>query len=243
MNNTFTGVSVMLGAVTETDSLRKTVKTVIDLCDDSDLTEIIISYPERITPQCKATVDELVNAQLGVPIKAFMQTRPFIGAICDMIDAVTGSHCLLLSSDMALDLDCVPKMIEHAKQEPDVIVKCSRWLPDCKFYDYGTLAKAANRLAQGYLRVLYRSKLTDFTIPVQIAPSQVCKSIKFERTDFALLLEIVLKLLRLGYRFVELPTNCYPRTDGKSSNSLRQIPKYLKTSIHVRFMKKQDILK
>lgn len=243
MNNTFYGVSVMLGAVTETDSLRETVNTVIRLCNDGDIAEIIIDYPDRITEQCKAVVDELSQAQLGVPIVTFKQTRPFMGGICDAIDAAKGSHCLLLASDMALDLGCVPKMIEIVKQQPDVIAKCSRWLPGCKFYDYGIIKKAANRLAQSYLRTLYRAKLTDFTIPVQIAPSAIYKSISFEQTNFALLLEMVLKPLRLGCKFVEIPTNCYPRTDGKSSNSLGQIPEYFKTSLHVRFMKKQDILK
>ena len=239
----FSGVSIMLGAVTETESLRKTVETVIALCDKSDLAEIAIGYSPRATEGCLAVLDELQSTDLGVPTNNFVQKRPFMAGISDIIDSAKGSHCLLLASDMALDLDCVPKMIEMAKKQPNVIHKCSRWMPGCKFYDYGKLKQAANFLAQRYLRLLYGVKLTDFTIPVQIVPTEVYQSIEFEEIGFPMLFEMVLKPLRLGCEFTEIPTNCYPRTDGKSSNSVKQISQYLRLSLHVRFMKKEDILK
>lgn len=239
----YTGVSIMLGAVTETESLRKTVETVVGLCDKRDLTEIIIAYSPRATPECLAVLDGLKCADFGVPINIFLQRRPFMAGINDMIDEAKGSHCLLLASDMALDLECVPKMIECAKQHPEIIYKCSRWLPGCKFYGYGKLKHFVNFWAQHYLRVLYGVKLTDFTIPVQIVLAEVYRSVKFEEIGFAFLLEMVLKPLRLGCKFVEIPTNCYPRTDGKSSNSIKQLPDYLRASLHVRFMKKSDILR
>ena len=69
------------------------------------------------------------------------------------------------------------------------------------------------------------------------------QSIEFEETNFPIFLEMVLKPLRLGYKFKELPTDCHSRTEGKSSNSFAQIPQYLRTALHVRFMPKEDILK
>ena len=40
----FKGVSFMLGAVSETSSLRDTVNTVLKICDHKDITEIIIGW-------------------------------------------------------------------------------------------------------------------------------------------------------------------------------------------------------
>lgn len=232
----------MMGAVSETDSIRQTVDTLLNVCNHKDITEIIIGYPDRITPECLAVVNELAATECDVPFVVFKQTRPFMSGINDMIDVAKGSHCLLVASDMALDLSIIPRMIENAKKEPDVIHSASRWMKGCKFYDYGTLKKLINFLAQKFLAVLYMRNLTDFTIPVQIAPSELYKSIRFERTDFAFLLEMVLKPIRLGYKFKEYPTNCYPRTDGKSSNSAKQIFSYLRVALHIRFMPKKDIL-
>lgn len=232
----------MMGAVNETDSIRQTVNTLLEVCDHKDITEIIIGYAQRVSPECLAVVKEIEKTDCDVPIVVFPQKRPFMSGINDMIDIARGSHCLLVASDMALDLGIVPQMIECAKKEPDVIHSASRWMKGCKFYDYGNLKRFLNFCAQKFLAVLYMRNLTDFTIPVQIAPSELYKSIRFEEPGFPFLLEMVLKPIRLGYKFKELPTNCYPRTDGKSSNSAKQIFLYLRVALHIRFMPKKDIL-
>ena len=203
----FRGLSVMLGAVSETDSLRETVNTVLEICDHKDITEIIIGYPDRITKPCLAVVNELASRESDVPVVVFQQTRPFMSGINDMIDVARGSHCLLLASDMALDLSVIPMLIEKTKKEPQVIHSVSRWMKGCKFYDYGKLKRIINFCAQKFLSVLYMKNLTDFTIPVQIAPSELYKSIKFEEEGFPFLLEMVLKPVRLGYKFTETPSN------------------------------------
>jgi len=74
-------------------------------------------------------------------------------------------------------------------------------------------------------------------------PTEIYRSIKWESEGFPILLELVLKPLRIGCEFIEIPTNCYGRTQGKSSNSFRQTAKYFSTAIHIRFMKKENILK
>ncbi len=237
----FTGVTLMMGAVNETESLRQTVNTLLEVCDHKDIKEIIIGYAQRITPDCLATVKEIAAMECDVPIVVFEQKRPFMSGINDMIDVAKGSHCLLVASDMALDLSIVPTMIEQAKKEPDVIHSASRWMKGCKFYDYGTAKRFINFCAQKFLAVLYMRNLTDFTIPVQVAPSELYKSIKFEEPGFPFLLEMVLKPIRLGYKFKEYPTNCYPRKDGKSSNSAKQIISYLRVALHIRFMPKKNI--
>lgn len=231
-----------MGAVSETESLRQTVNTLLEVCDHKDITEIIIGYAQRITPECLETVKEIAAMECDVPIVVFEQTRPFMSGINDMIDVAKGSHCLLVASDMALDLSIAAQMIECAKKEPDVIHSASRWMKGCKFYDYGKTKRFINFCAQKFLAVLYMRNLTDFTIPVQIAPSELYKSIRFEEVGFPFLLEMVLKPIRLGYKFHELPTNCYPRKDGKSSNSAKQTLSYLKVALHIRFMPKRDIL-
>lgn len=238
----FKGVTLMMGAVNETDSIRQTVNTLLEVCDHKDVTEIIIGYAQRVSPECLAVLKEIAAMECDIPIVVFEQTRQFMSGINDMIDVAKGSHCLLVASDMALDLSIVPQMIECAKKEPEVIHSASRWMKGCKFYDYGKLKRFLNFCAQKFLAVLYMRNLTDFTIPVQIAPSELYKSIKFEEIGFPFLLEMVLKPIRLGYKFKELPTNCYPRKDGKSSNSAKQIFSYLKVALHIRFMPKKDIL-
>lgn len=239
----FKNATIMLGAVDETDSLRETVLGVLDICDHRDLREIIIGYSQHITPECKAVVDELEAMESDVPVVTFMQHKKGIAALTEMIDIARGSHCILMASDMALDLSCVAGMIAGAKRDGDTIVSSSRWLKGCTFYEYNTIRRILNFAAQQFLRVLFHAKMTDFTNPCQIVPTEVYQSIAWESEGFPILIEMVLKPLRLGCRFVEIPTDCYPRKQGKSKNSFRQTALYLKTALHIRLMKKRDMLK
>lgn len=239
----FVNATIMLGAVDETDSLRDTVLGVLSLCDHKDLREIIIGYSQHITPECKAVVDEMSALDTDVPVVTFMQHKKGIAALTEIIDIARGSHCILLASDMALDLSCVADMISGAKKDGNTIVSSSRWLKGCKFYNYNKLKRVLNFAAQQFLKILFRSKMTDFTNPCQIVPTEVYQSIEWESEGFPILIEMVLKPLRLGCKFTEVPTNCYPRKQGKSKNSFKQTALYLKTALHVRFMKKKDMLK
>ncbi len=239
----FTKATVVLGAVTETTTLRKTVDTIAELCSGEEIAEIIIGFPPKaVTKECLQVIDEVTSEKYPFPVIKCPDKRPFLSSILDAVEIATGSHIILCPSDMALDLRCIPDMIESVRKKPDVIASSSRFLPGCTLYEYGTIKSIINRCAQLYMRVLYGVKLTDFTNPYQIAPRELYLAINFEETGFPFLLEMVLKPLRLGYKFREIPTNCYPRTEGKSRNSKKQMAMYLKTSLHIRFMKKKDIL-
>lgn len=239
----FKNVSILIGAVTETDSLRQTVDTVLGVCNHGDLAEIMICYPDRVTPECLAVINELTSQSRDVPVISFEQTFPFMAFIVEMIEKAKGSHCITIDSDLALDLSLIPQMIDGAKKEPDTIFSASRWLGGNKFEGYGKAKNIVNFLSQKFLSLLYSSDLTDFTIPMQIAPTGLYRSIRFEETNFAILLEMVLKPLRLGYKFKELPTDCHSRKQGKSSNSTLQLLSYLKVALRVRFMPKEKILR
>lgn len=239
----FRGVSIITGAVTETNSLRRTVSYILEVCEHTDLSEIIIGYPERATPECLEVINELCSMQSDVKIWSFLQKRPKLGFLTEAFEAARGSHIITVDSDMALDIGLIPEMIEKAKTEPETIFSASRWLGKSSFTDYGMLRKTVNFCAQKFLSVLFGGGLTDYTIPFQIAPSELYRSINFEETGFPIFLEMVLKPLRLGCKFTELPTDCRARTEGKSSNSAKQTLSYFKTAVHVRLMSREKILK
>ncbi|MBR4858273.1 MAG: glycosyltransferase [Clostridia bacterium] len=239
----FKNVSILMGAVDETESLENAVSEILRLCKPDDIKEIIILKAPHITSECEAVVNRIKQEDEKGKIVVANQKKRGIGALVELFDIAKGSHCMIVASDNALDLECVPQMIEKAKENGDIIVKTSRWLPGCRFINYSRSRYVMNYLGQKFLTVLFGRKMTDFTNPNQIVPTEIYRSIKWESMGFPILLELVLKPLRLGCRFVEIPTNCYGRKQGKSSNSFRQTAKYFSTALHIRFMKKQDLLK
>ncbi len=242
MNN-FTGVSIILGVTDEGRSLAETVERIMELCTPGDIEKFVLVKAKNASDESLSAI-AVLEREYPDKIYAFEQKSPGVGgAIRDGMAAITSSHTMLLASDNAQDLDCVPIMIESARREPEVICKTSRWLVKNSFHGYGAAKLAANRAAQSFLRTLYHSKLTDFTNPVQIAPTALYRSIDWECTDFSFLPEMVLKPLRLGCEFREIPTACYKRTVGKSKNSFRQTAAYLGIALRARAMKPQSIIK
>lgn len=234
----------MFGAVSESTSLIETVRGIAEKTVPGDIAEILIAYPEdRVTEQCMAALKELENTDFGIKLDIFPQTTPGIGFYSDTIERATGSHCIPFQSDMCMDPGIISELIAEAKKDDSTICKTSRWLPGCKWTGYDPLKKKINFAAQIFLRVLFGGGLTDYTNPVQIIPTEIMKSIRWEKNDFSRFMEMQIKPLRLGCKFREIPADCLERTEGHSSNSMGQMKNYLLTAFHLRFMRKKDILK
>lgn len=239
----FNSVTIIVGTTNEKESLICTVDTIMNTCNRDDISKILLVRSKDASEDCKATI-ELLEKKYSGKVAGLEQTRPFVGgAIRDGFDNAQSSHIMLLPSDLAISLDCVPRMIENCKRCPDVISKTSRWIYKDGFHNYNKTRKIFNRAAQIFLRVLYAEKLTDFTSPVQTAPAEAYEKSDWKELNFPFLLEMVLVPLRLGYAFSEIPVECFERQEGFSRNSAKQTALYLKTAIRVRFTPKSRLMK
>ena len=239
----FEKVSIYIGATDENEGLKKTVDYIMGNCDINDIDRVTMVYPKKAAAQCVEAIDMLSRKYPG-KVFGMVQTRPYIGGgIRDGFDSAESSHIMLLPGDLGVSLDCIPRMISGAKEEPDTIIKTSRWLEKNCFHEYDPARKVFNRLAQIFLRILFLSDLTDFTLPVQTMPTKLYKSIDFRELNFPFLIELVVAPLRLGARFKEIPVHCSGRSEGKSKNSFKQTALYLKTALRVRFSPKKKLIK
>ena len=239
----FTSVTIIIGTTNEKESLMCTVDTIMDTCRHEDIDKLLLVKSKDASEDCNRTI-ELLEKKYPGKVQGLEQTRPYVGgAIRDGMDVVTASHTMLLPSDMAISLSCVSEMIERVKEKPDVISKTSRWLKKNSFHNYNPTRKFFNSAAQIFLRILYGVKLTDFTSPVQTAPTEAYRKSDWQELNFPFLLEMVLVPLRLGYKFEEIPVECFERQEGFSRNSTKQTALYLKTALRVRFTPKSKLIR
>ena len=237
------GVTIIIGAANASASLIETVNSIMENCQEQDIAAIYLVKPKAAAQACNDAIARLEEAYPGV-VRGMEQTRPYVGgAIRDGFDCAVSSHLLLLPGDLAIDLGAVPFLIEKEKEMPQGIVKVSRWLLPHSFHNYGRLRKHLNACAQVFLRLLYRTKLTDLTNPVQIMPTALYRAIDWKELNFPFLIELVLCPLRLGIPIAEIPGACHGRADGKSNNSFWQTALYLRTALRIRVTKPQNILK
>lgn len=239
----FTSVTIIIGTTNEKESLICTVDTIMSTCNPDDIDKLLLVKSRDASDDCNYAIG-LLEKKYPRKVQGLEQTRPYVGgAIRDGMDAVTASHTMLLPSDLAISLSCVPEMIERVKSKPDVISKTSRWLKKDSFHDYNSTKKFFNSAAQLFLKILFAEKLTDFTSPVQTAPTEAYRKSDWQELNFPFLLEMVLVPLKLGYKFEEIPVECFERQEGFSRNSAKQTALYLKTALRVRFTPKSRLIR
>jgi hypothetical protein len=238
----FSGVTIILPVVTETDSLDETAQ-ILQTTSDDDIAEVLVVVCERTTPEslerCKA-----LERQFGDRLKIHYQSLPFLGgAIREAFDLATASHVAMMASDLETDPLIMPKFIEIAKKNPAAIVTASRWAAGGGFSGYGRVRVTANWVFQQLTALLYGTHLTDATFGYRLFPTALVQSIVWEGLRHEFLLETILKPLRLDVAVVEVPTLWTPRREGVSQNSLVIQAGYIKTLMVNRFKSRSRILR
>ncbi|MFN3328151.1 MAG: glycosyltransferase, partial [Fervidobacterium pennivorans] len=111
----FESASVILPVMNETYSLRQTVEIIERDCA-SDVKEYLIVVCNR-TKKESLDVCEKLKAELGERVKVHFQTLPFIGgAIREAFELATGSHTILMASDLETPPEVVKTMIDLCKE-------------------------------------------------------------------------------------------------------------------------------
>ena len=231
-------LSVVICAVDETFSLKRTFEKL-------DAFHAASEYVFVLAKNCAAGCLETVKQICERPDCRYL-FQPGVGfgdAIRASFNEVTGTHMVVWSADEATDVASFPEMLRLSKENPEKIVKISRWLRKDGFEGYGRIKKAINFISQRAFALLYRSKLTEFTNPTQIAPVQVYRAIRWERDDFAFLPEMVFKPLKLGVDFIEVPTKNVAREEGHTHNHLKGWLMYYFSILKIYFTKKEKLVK
>jgi hypothetical protein len=242
----FESVSIVLPAMDETFSFRKTVDVILETCNPKDICELFIVLSPKSTPECVKIAESIRNEVKGIPVVIYYQQRLFYGAaIQEAFEQVRGSHVISWCVDLETDPALITKFIDIAKLNPDVIVTTSRWLKGGGFEGYHKIKIIWNFVAQKFLDILFLTKYTDLTNGgYRMFPTKLVQSICWKEQKHPFALETALKPLRLGIQIVEVPAKWIVRSEGNSQNPfLLSNIKYLKTALHCRFIRKDDILK
>lgn len=223
-------LSIAICAVDETFSLERTFAK-LDAYGAAN--EFLFVLAKNCSDGCLATVERLCAR----PDCRWMY-QPGVGfgdAIQAAIREVKGTHMVVWSADEATDIASFPEMLRLSRAHPEAIVKISRFLHPEGFDDYGQLKKLLNKISQRCFGLLYRSDLTEFTNPTQIAPVALYRSIRWERSGFEFTTEMVFKPLRLGVPFYEVPTKNVKREEGRSHRTFGAALLYYYMILKIRF--------
>jgi len=241
LNETFTGLSVILPVMDETVLLKKTVEIILADCRP-DIAEILIVLSGKTAPESVEACRQLKH-KYGEVIKIFQQTLPYLGgAIRDAFARAAGSHVLMMASDMETPPEKVKDFIAAAKVNPGMIITGSRWIRGGGFRDYAMVKYALNYIFQKLFSWLYRVKLTDMTYGYRLFPAKLVKGIRWEELRHPFLFETIVKPLKLGIEAKEIPTEWKARTEGATQNTFWRNFEYFRIGLKTLFYTREQIL-
>ena len=239
----FTGVSILLPAINETHSFYETWKIIYDTCDHGDLAEFFIIFGKITTEETRKIGQQIQAECKDVPVVIYEQQKPFIGnAIRESFPLVTGSHVVMMSTDLETDPHIIREFIRLSKENPNDIITASRWIKGGGFVGYNKIKLICNYIFQKLISLCFLSRNTDLTYAYRIFPVKLMRAIRWEETRHPFFLETALKPLRLGVKITEIPAKWVARDEGDSQNSFFKNFAYFKTEFRIRFMKREDIL-
>jgi hypothetical protein len=90
--------------------------------------------------------------------------------------------------------------------------------------------------------MLYGTKLTDLTYGFRVFKIEWVKKIRWEELRHPLLLETMLKPLRLGAKVKEIPTTWKARIEGESHNPFWRNFLYFRIAWTTRFRSERELL-
>ena len=239
----FKSVTIILPVINETYSLTQTVEAIQKTCRPTDIEEFLIVVCDKTTSESIAVCNEVVS-RLGQKSRLYYQKLPFIGgAMMEAFDLATGSHTIMMSTDLETDPNLVQNFIRLSKENPNCIITASRWVDGGSFVGYSKVKLVANYIFQKLLSFIYGSYLTDLTYAYRLFPTILIKAIKWNELKHPFFLETIIKPLRLGVKVIEIPTIWNVRTEGVSQNPFFANFSYFKIAWKVRFSKKETILR
>ncbi|MCL2122518.1 MAG: hypothetical protein FWH34_00360 [Desulfovibrionaceae bacterium] len=224
--NAFGGVTVLVLAVNETESLRQTVLTLEQVLSPDDTAKILIYYPPWITADCEAVINELAAECFPIAVRPEQQISSdraecIMRVIRNEKDA---THLLVWASDGEVASEKAALLVGAAKEDPWALVKFSRMMKGgSQPAGKNPFLKARDRAFCLLARARLRADITDALFMAYVLfPLAPFDSFDLTEAGMGILIEILAFFSRLGIRFIEFPVRAAPRAEAKSNVRLKQ---------------------
>jgi dolichol-phosphate mannosyltransferase len=227
-------LSVVITVFSETFSIDETVNILLGR-DRGYIQEIILLVSPRATEETFAICNRWVSKDSRVRL-VVQKNNPGIGwAYREGMEAATGNYVALMAGDLETEPAAVDRMVQKITETGCDEVIANRWLPGGGFTNYDPLKYVLNWLFQKIFRVLFWTRIGDFTFGFKILSKEVTQSITWEGTLHEVCIETTLKPLKKGYYLEQVPTVWVGRKEGRSVNPFFRNFRYVKMGLKIFF--------
>ena len=225
-------LSIVVTVYSETFSIDETVKILLGN-DRGYIQEILLLVSPRASQETFAVCRRWESGESRVKV-VVQKNNPGIGwAYREGMQAAMGNYVALMAGDLETEPAAVDRMVDKLVETGCDEVIANRWLPGGGFTNYDPLKLVLNWIFQKAFRVLFWTRIGDFTFGLKLLSKEVAEAIAWEGTTHEICIETTVKPLKEGYHLEQVPTVWVGRREGSSVNTFFKNFRYVKLGLRV----------
>jgi dolichol-phosphate mannosyltransferase len=216
-------LSVVMPAQNEEGSVGSTVEGIVTALEDAEIDYEVVVVNDDSDDSTEAVIAAIGAANPRVRVHKSHYERGFGNAIRAGLDVFEGDAVAIVMADASDD----PRDLVAYARVLDEGWDCafgSRFMPGAVMYDYPRLKYILNRLANTFIRMLFRHRYNDTTNAFKAYRREVIETVQpLLSKHFNLTVELPLKAVVRGHSFAVVPTSWTNRTSGEAKLKVQEM--------------------
>jgi dolichol-phosphate mannosyltransferase len=216
-------LSVVVPAQNEEGSVGATVEGVVAALERERIDYEVVVVNDGSEDSTEAVAAAIGAANPRVRCHRSHYERGFGMAIRAGLDVFAGDAVAIVMADASDDPEDLVRYHRLLEQGYDCAFG-SRFVPGAQVHDYPRLKLAINRLANQFIRILFRHHYNDTTNAFKAYRREVIETISpLLSKHFNLTVEMPLKAIVRGHSYEVIPTNWTNRTSGVPKLAMKEM--------------------
>jgi dolichol-phosphate mannosyltransferase len=216
-------LSVVMPAQNEEGSVGKTVEGVVAVLERERIDYEVVVVDDGSSDSTAAVVEAIGAENPRVRCHPSHYEKGFGMAIRAGLDVFEGDAVVITMADASDDPEDLIRYHRILEQGWDCAFG-SRFVPGAEVHDYPRLKLTVNRLANWFIRVLFRHRYNDTTNAFKGYRREVIETIQpLLSKHFNLTVEMPLKAIVRGHTYEVIPTSWTNRTTGVAKLAMKEM--------------------
>lgn len=216
-------LSVVIPAQNEEGSVGHTVEGIVAVLEREGIDYEVLVVDDGSTDTTAAVVGAITAGNQRVRCKPSHYEKGFGMAIRAGLDLFEGDAVVIAMADASDNPEDIARYHRLLEEGWDCAFG-SRFMPGAHVYDYPRLKLTINRLANWFIRVLFRHRYNDTTNAFKGYTRETIETIQpLLSKHFNLTVEMPLKAIVRGHNYAVIPTDWTNRTTGVAKLAMKEM--------------------
>jgi len=216
-------LSVVMPAQNEEGSVGRTVEGIVTVLEREQVDYEVVVVDDGSEDATAAVVEAIGAANPRVRCHRSHYEKGFGMAIRAGLDVFEGDAVVIAMADASDDPEDLVRYHRLMEEGWDCAFG-SRFVPGAVVHDYPRLKLTINRLANWFIRILFRHRYNDTTNAFKGYRREVVETIQpLLSKHFNLTVEMPLKAIVRGHSYAVVPTSWTNRTSGEAKLAMKEM--------------------